>query len=146
MYYSEVIKKSYPTFGNGPAGYFISTFRKVDFDEKLLIRKIEEIDFEFEEGEDCLNKRVDLIKKAVKRAGYSPTFPTLLGAIIGLFGIGVLWQGDNLIVTALCLLSSLLVAGLYCLFRIRFEIVQERLLACLDHVLECWGAPLCLEV
>lgn len=136
MHYDELIKKRDLIYGNGPAGYFIKTFRRVGKDEGLLLAEISRIDFG--QRHLSLRKKAKLIKKAVERSSYSSFMPELFGVLLGIYGISGFWKGgEPQLAACICLILSLIVIAIYCGVRIKYETSREALIACLDHILAC---------
>ena len=143
--YKELFRKKDRVHGFGPAGYFIRRFKKSNYSEAELLDLITGMDFSLGEADEdiSLEKKCEIVKRAVTEAHYTSWVLTLISSVTSLFGL-IATLAPNQVLKGLMgnqpsvisVMVILLVLSVYALFRIRFEGRKTILLCALNHI-EC---------
>lgn len=141
--YKELFREKDRVYGFGPAGYFIRRFKKSDYSEAELLGLISGMDFSLGEADEdiSLEKKCEIIKYAVTEAHYTSWVLTLISTVTPLFGLIATLVSNQVLKglmgnqpLVISVMVTLLVLGVYALFRIRFEGRKTILLCALNHI------------
>lgn len=141
--YKELFREKDRVYGFGPAGYFIRRFKKSDYSEAELLGLISGMDFSLGEADEdiSLKKKCKIIKYAVSKTHYTSWVLTLISTVTSLFGLIATLVSNQVLKglmgnqpLVISVMVTLLVLGVYALFRIRFEGRKTILLCALNHI------------
>lgn len=136
--YKELFRVNRPIYGPGPGGFFIKRFKKSGYSEAELLDLISGMDFSLAgaDGDISLEKKCEVIEKAVTETHYTSWALSLIGIIASLMAGGYLSAliASNPTLAEIFMVLFLVALGIYAWVRYCFERNRTVLLCALNHV------------
>lgn len=136
--YKDLFRKNYLTYVPGPAGFFAKKFKESGYSEAELIDLILGVDFSLAGADEdiSLEKKCEIIERAVADAHYTSWALSLIGIIASLMAGGYLSAliASNPTLAEIFMVLFLVALGIYAWFRYCFERNRTVLLCALNHI------------